>query len=331
MPKVSVIVPTYNSIAYLPETIESILQQTFTDFEVLIVDDGSTDQTVAWAKQIVDPRVRVIMQPNQGVSVARNTGILQAQGEYVAFLDADDTWNHSKLEQQVYYLDTHPKIGWVHSWVSLIDAQSQPIGKPLISSAEGQIWEELLIRNAIACCSVMVRRSCFSVAGLFDPNIRSAEDWELWIRLAFHYPIGLIKEPLARYRVLPTSKSKNCQLVERSLHQIIEKTFADIPLNYQSWKSRSYGYAYLYLAWKALQGQTKDISAAIRYRQQAKQYCPRLRYSVEYLRLGVAIGLIQVVGGDRYTLFLRTVNRLQGWITQVQRINVRWHSQQESL
>jgi glycosyltransferase involved in cell wall biosynthesis len=317
MPKVSVVIPAYNSIAYLPETIASVLQQTFTDFEILIVDDGSTDQTVAWANQITDSRVQVIPQPNQGVSVARNTGILHAQGDYVAFLDADDLWEANKLEQQVRYLDTHPDIGWVHSWVSLIDAQSQPVGKLLSSLAEGQIWKTLIVRNTIACCSVMVRRSCFSIAGLFDPQIRSAEDWELWIRLAFHYPIGLIKEPLARYRVLPTSKSKNYQLVERSLHQILEKTFATIPPGYQSLKPRSYGYAYLYLAWKALQSKNKDTIAANRYRQQAVQYCPRLRRSVEYLRLSLAIGLMQWVGSHRYAQLLRSVHTLQRWVTLV--------------
>lgn len=327
MPKVSVVIPAYNSIAYLPETVASVLQQTFTDFEILIVDDGSTDQTVAWANQIPDSRVCVITQPNQGVSVARNTGILCAQGDYVAFLDADDVWEPNKLEQQVRYLETNPTIGWVHSWVSLIDAHSQPVGKRLISHAEGQIWKTLIFRNAIACCSVMVRRSCFSVAGLFDPEIRSAEDWELWIRLAFHYPVGLIKQPLARYRVLPTSKSKNCQLVERSLHQIIEKTFADIPPGYKSWKSRCYGYAYLYLAWKALQGQHKDTVAAIRYRQQAVQYYPRLRRSVEYWRLSLAIGLMRWVGSDRYAQLLRSTNALQRWMTRLRTsVSDRWKS-----
>ena len=101
MPKVSVIIPTYNAMTYLPETVESVLRQTYSNFELLIIDDGSSDQTVQWVSQLVDSRVRLISQENQGASVARNTGIAHAQGEYVAFLDADDLWEPTKLEQQV--------------------------------------------------------------------------------------------------------------------------------------------------------------------------------------------------------------------------------------
>lgn len=314
MPRVSVVIPAYNSMTYLPETVESVLQQTFTDFEVLIVDDGSADAIEQWAATIADSRVRFVRQSNQGVSVARNLGITQAQGEYIAFLDADDLWECSKLEKQVRYMENHPTIGLVHSWVTLIDAKSRPLNKQLTSTAEGTVWQSLIIRNAIACCSVLVRRECFATAGLFDPLIRSAEDWEMWIRIALHYPIGLMREPLARYRVLPTSKSKNIQLVERSIAQIIEKTFQSIPSELLHLKSRSYGYAYFYLAWKALQSKDKDVKAAIRFCQQAIEHSPNLRFSSEYLRLSLAIALMRGLGSDSYSQFLNTLYRLKNFM-----------------
>ena len=101
MSKVSVIIPAYNAMNYLPQTLKSVLQQTFTDFEILIINDGSSDDIVEWSSQISDSRVKLISQINQGVSAARNTGIRNAQGEYIAFIDADDLWEPTKLEKQV--------------------------------------------------------------------------------------------------------------------------------------------------------------------------------------------------------------------------------------
>src|SRR4028119_1857024 len=121
MPKVSVIIPAYNAMAYLPETLESVINQTFTDFEVLIINDGSPDGIVEWASEIKDSRVKLISQENQGLSGARNTGIWSSQGEYLAFLDADDIWEPTKLEKQVQCLDKNLDVGMVSSGISTID------------------------------------------------------------------------------------------------------------------------------------------------------------------------------------------------------------------
>lgn len=129
MPKVSVIIPAYNSITYLPATLDSVLRQTFADFEVFIVDDGSSDNTAAWGSQIQDRRVQLMTQANQGTCAARNTGIALAQGEYIAFLDADDLWHPTKLAKQVRYLDEHPEVGLVYTWTALIDPEGRPTGR----------------------------------------------------------------------------------------------------------------------------------------------------------------------------------------------------------
>src|SRR4028119_528470 len=121
MPKVSVIVPAYNAMAYLPETLQSVLTQTFNSFEVLIINDGSSDEIVEWASEVKDSRVKLISQENQGLSGARNTGIWSSQGEYLAFLDADDIWEPTKLEKQVQCLEEDNNIGMVSSGISTID------------------------------------------------------------------------------------------------------------------------------------------------------------------------------------------------------------------
>jgi glycosyltransferase involved in cell wall biosynthesis len=304
MPKVSVIIPAYNAMAYLPETVESVLQQTFTDFEILIIDDGSTDSIQEWSAQITDPRVRVISQNNQGISAARNTGVANAQGDYIAFIDSDDLWVSTKLARQVQCLDAAPEVGLVHTWAALIDEQSQPTGNLLISDAEGHVWEQMVQRNSVATLTVMIRRQCFEKIGNFDIRLRTVEDWDMWIRMADHYPFALIKEPLALYRHSSNSLSKNYLIMQKDFQQVIEKTFSAAPLEFQYLKSRGYGYASLCLAWKALQCRDRDYKQAITFQHQAIAYYPQLRYSKESLRLSVAISLVRWLGSNGYSRFL---------------------------
>jgi glycosyltransferase involved in cell wall biosynthesis len=311
MPKVSTIIPAYNSMLYLPETLNSVLRQSFSDFEVLIIDDGSSDHLKEWASQLTDPRVKLISQPNQGASVARNTGITNAQGEYIAFLDADDLWERTKLEKQIQCFENNPSVGLVHTWTTMISEKSKPTGGILASTSEGEVWEQLLEHNTVACCSVMVRRSCFEKVGMFDQSLRSAEDWDMWIRIARQYRFAVIRQPLAQYRMIPTSKSKNCQLVEQSLMRIIEKNFQAAPPELLHLKSRGYGYANFNLAWKALQSRDKDYKAAIQFRDRAIAHYPELQSTRDYLRLNSAITLMQWFGPNGYNTLLSSLGILR--------------------
>lgn len=311
MPKVSVVIPAYNAMTYLPETVESVLRQIFTDFEVLIVDDGSSDHIAQWASQIVDPRVKLISQENQGLPGARNTGIAQAQGEYIAFLDADDLWEPTKLEKQVRCLDDNPAVGLVHTWMVLVDEQGKSTGRVMPSNAEGDVWKQLAEKNVIACPSVIVRRCCFETVGVFDRSLRSLEDWDMWIRIATRYPFAVIKEPLASYRQLPSSMSKNCQVMEQSFHTVIERTFRSAPLELLYLKNRSYGHANLCLAWKALQSKDRDFKLAIHFRQQAIVHYPQLRYSRESIRLSFAIAAMRLLGAHGYSRVLAVAYALR--------------------
>lgn len=303
MPKVSVVIPAYNAMRYLPETVESVFKQTFSDFEVLIINDGSSDNIVHWTSGLSDSRVRLISQENRGLSEARNTGIAHAQGEYIAFLDADDLWEPTKLEKQVRCLDDNPAVGLVHTWLVLVDEQSKSTGRVMKYNAQGYVWNQVAEKNVIACPSVMVRHCCFDV-GVFNRNLRSLEDWDMWIRIASRYPFAAIAEPLAYYRQLPSSMSKNCQVMEQSFRIVIEKTFCCAPPELLYLKDRSYGHANICLAWKALQSSNRDYKLALDFQQQAIAHYPQLRYSSEYIRLSLAIASLRWFGLDGYTKLL---------------------------
>jgi glycosyltransferase involved in cell wall biosynthesis len=168
MPKVTIIIPAYNAMKYLPETLESVQEQTLTDFEVLIINDGSSDGIVEWASQITDLRVRLISQENQGTAVARNTGIVESQGEYIAFLDADDIWEPTKLEKQAQCLDNNPLVGLVDAWTAFIDENGKLTGLVMKHETEGDVYKEVVETcDSSVCCgsSPMIRRSCFGHLG----------------------------------------------------------------------------------------------------------------------------------------------------------------------
>lgn len=207
LPRVSVIVPTHNSARYLPEAIDSVLGQTYRDFEIIVVDDGSTDDTQEVLARYGD-QIRVVRQRNQGSAAARNAGILAARGEFIAFLDADDLWLPQKLERQMPLFGERPEIGWVYSDYREFDESGlrtrsffereglrpPPEGWVLLALAKGCItWTT----------TVVVRASCFQEAGLFDGAFPRAQDYDMWLRLAARFPVACVAEVLALYRRHP--------------------------------------------------------------------------------------------------------------------------------
>lgn len=307
MPKVTVIIATYNAIAYLPSTVDSVIKQTFTDFEVLIIDDGSTDETVEWVSKLVDPRVRLISQANQGVAVARNQGITGAQGEYVAFLDADDLWEPTKLEKQVKCLEENPLVGLVNTSIVNIDEQGKPLGAVNASDVEGNVLKYIVEENLILCGSApMVRRSCLEAVQGFDQKLMSAEDWDLWIRLAARYEFAVIREPLVLYRQHLNSKSNNIERHLKHRLKVIDKTFDTVARDLQPYKNRALGRAYLSVAWKSLV--QKDYKTSTMYRQKALSYYPQLRFGENYIRLTAMTTAKQLLGNQGYSVLRSLVH-----------------------
>jgi glycosyltransferase involved in cell wall biosynthesis len=204
-PAVSVILPTYNRGQFLRDAVESVLRQTFTDWELIVVDDGSTDDTCAFVLGLQDARVQLVPIAHSGSPAwARNAGLARARGEWIAFLDSDDLWMASKLECQLAELRAHPNCQWSCTGFGFVDENGAPThqraGDPYRAQS-GQILEPLLAFTAIASTStLMVRRSLLDDVGGFDEALLSREDYDLMLRLACQWQIWALSEPLTLIR-----------------------------------------------------------------------------------------------------------------------------------
>lgn len=200
MPKVSVIIPTHNRAELLKSAIDSVLNQTYHDFEIIVIDDHSTDNTPAVVADFEDPRIKFLQNKGKnGPSISRNLGITHALGEYIAFLDDDDEWIPSKLEKQVAVLDTSKdNICGIYSNRLKIDQTTGEIysDDPGADTLKGNLLSQLMIKNPIQTSTLVLRKSCLDKVGLFDENMRYMEDRDLWIRLAMHWEFEYIDEPL---------------------------------------------------------------------------------------------------------------------------------------
>ncbi len=291
MVKVSVVIPAYNALSFLPETVASALAQSYSDLEVLIVNDGSSDGTDSWLAQLDDPRVRHINQANLGQPGARNTGITHTTGEYLAFLDADDLWATDKLAKQFGYLEAHPEVGLIHTSVNLISEQGDSLRKTIFAHGHGDLWREIAAYNPyflVLCGSTpVIRRSCFETVGVFDETLQTHEDWDMWIRIAEHYPFATLQEPLVFYRQHPTNVSKNYQIMMGHAEAIIEKTFAAAKPEDQKLRARAYARTYLFAAWQAFG--TRNYREAGQLHRQALSHWPRLYFVKSSLRLSLLL------------------------------------------
>ena len=211
---VSVIIPTYNRSSYLVEAIDSVMSQTYKACEVLVIDDGSSDDTREAVNRYAGG-ISYIYQDNKGPSAARNNGIRNAKGDLIAFLDSDDIWHPEKLEKQVAVFVENPSVGLIATGYVDIDTRYEPIKSIVLTSNEINCAKRKeLYKNFFATSSVMVQKTCFYKAGLFNEELHFAEDWEMWIRILEYYSFDYIPELLMQYRVHPinitsTSLQKN--------------------------------------------------------------------------------------------------------------------------
>lgn len=226
MPEVSVVIPTYNSAQYVVEAVESVLAQTYQDFEILVIDDGSTDETEQVMRSYPAP-VRYIRQQNGGVARARNRGIQESRGRYVAFLDADDTWLLCKLERQLEALQQQPQYRACYAAFTVVDATLNPLGISR-SRRQASALEDLLLRgNVLATPSTVIcERSLFDLVGGFDPALSQCADWDMWVRLAAQTEFLYLDEPFVTYRQHGTNMSRNAPLLESDSLQVLTKGFA---------------------------------------------------------------------------------------------------------
>lgn len=257
-PRVSVIVPVYNGAATIAGTVRSILAQTFRDFEVLVIDDGSTDGSGAIARAVAadlgaGDRLRVLGRANGGQAIARNQGMAAARGDYFAFIDADDWWTPDKLAAQVAALDAHPAAGLAYSWTVLVNGDRQPLGGRVEAPFSGAVHGLLLVTDFISSGSnPLVRRGAIARVGGFDPALVPSEDWDLWLRIAAEFEVICVPEPHILYRQRPASSSDDVWRQER-VSQIILRRELDRDRD-RLWPHRRLIMAnrYKYLLFKAL-------------------------------------------------------------------------------
>lgn len=255
-PLVSVIIPACNAEAFIEETLVSVLSQTYTNIEVLVVDDGSGDRTAEIVEAIAerDHRVSLLRSSNKGVAAARNLAIDSSVGEYIAPLDADDIWYPQKLDKQVECLSlAGPEVGLVYAWSACIDENSQLTGGYIASDVEGEASLSLVYGNFVGNASApLIRRSCFERIGGYDTryrqcNAQGGEDHDLYFRIAEQYTIAVVREFLVGYRQINGSLSCNIAAMAKAhalLLTEIRRRHPELPERVYRW-SRSHSCEYL--------------------------------------------------------------------------------------
>ncbi|MCX5811624.1 MAG: glycosyltransferase [Proteobacteria bacterium] len=246
MPKISVIMPCYDQAQYISESIEGVLQQTYNDFELIIVDDCSNDDSLDIIKKYenMDKRIVVIHhEMNKGVGASRNDAMAVSGGEYIAFCDSDDIWKKNKLDIQLAFLEKNQQIGLIHSDSIIINEKSEPTGERFSSiyqkgvKLSGDLFEELCVTNFINIATVVMRQKCLEDAVRFEEDLGSVEDWVYWVRVARKNTIYYIDDVLAKYRVHSRSTRLNRSNVTTKRirgYKLILETYPDIPRKLRS-------------------------------------------------------------------------------------------------
>lgn len=253
MTLISVVIPVYNGEKTIKDTIKSVLDQTFKDFELIVINDGSKDSTLEIISGIQDPRIKVFSYPNAGLSATRNRGIAQASGKYISFIDADDLWTPDKLQFQLKALEENPQAVLAYSWTNCIDESGQLLGPGDRSNISGDVYAKLLLNNFLENGSnALIRTQVFAEFGGFDESLKSAEDWDMWLRLAARYHFVLVPFPHILYRVYTTSMSANVLTMEAACLRVIERAFEQAPDSLQYLKKPSLANIYKYNIFKAL-------------------------------------------------------------------------------
>ncbi len=228
IPRVSVILPAYNAAGTVGRAVDSVLGQTFRDFELVVVDDGSTDSTSEVVLSRRDDRVRCVKTANGGVAHARNHGLKASSGEFVAFLDADDAWLATKLERQLDTMIPRPSVGLCFTSAELVDGEFQKIGEDLAVSFTDYSEAFLTVGNIVpgGGSSAVVRRSALDTVGLFDPVLSQCADWDLWLRLSVETDLAPIGEALVHYTKSTDTMSSDPALLETDTFALLDKFFA---------------------------------------------------------------------------------------------------------
>jgi glycosyltransferase involved in cell wall biosynthesis len=271
MPNVTVVIPAYNHADYLREAIDSVLAQTYRDFEILVVDDGSTDHTPDVVPQN-HLHIRYLRQENRGLSAARNSGIAAAKGRIISILDADDRFEPAFLETLVRFLEETPGADAVYCGYRYVDQENSEL--PYSSARTvppSRLFQTLIYGNFMVPACMVAYKTCYDKAGPFDASLTASEDWDMWLRFAKLFTVYGIPEKLVRYRIVTGSMSSDPERMLRNRHVVLAKHLATaVSVN----RDRAYGETYLRATVEYLQRSDQDN--ALRRLQRLSQVAPSL-------------------------------------------------------
>lgn len=316
MIKVSVVIATYNCGQYIEKAIVSVLKQSFDNFEIIVVDDGSTDSTRNILDKYAD-KILYFYQHNSGVSVARNNGIKHAKGEIIAFLDGDDEWEPNKLEIQLREILKDDKIGAVGCHITYINEKGEQIGffeRKNYLSHEGLV-NDLFLHNVIvgSGSGILLRRSCLEQIGGFNVDLEVAEDWELWLRISRFFKIRFVEKRLVRYRVRSTSLSsvRNVEKITRNEIKMLTKVFNSYYSEVKFFKKQE-AFSFRFLIAAYTYNQNNQRVKAVGYLMKSFLLYPMPFSTDEVLRVGTRGGLLIriILGTSRFFLLKKIMDKL---------------------
>ena len=260
-PLVSVVIPVYNTERYVASTLESVIAQSHKNLEIIIVIDGSTDRSHEICQQFRDERIRYVVQENQGLAAARNSGIREAEGQYIGFIDSDDTWQPEKVARHVQHFETDPGLGVSFSYSALMDGQGRPLGTYQKEGVDPSLFSDFYVRNVMGNGSnALIRmpvfkggetdKAAFPAVEGFLPELKRAEDYELWSRIAHltRWKMACIPEPLVNYRINPGGLSANIALQRKYHFLAMARVAAYAPDQSEKWRCRAVAHTYWHQA-----------------------------------------------------------------------------------
>lgn len=290
MKKVSVIIPAYNCSEYISEALDSVFMQTYPDIEIIVVNDGSNDETID-ILEAYDDRIKVYSQSNSGVSTARNVGAELAKGEYLAFLDSDDIWQPDKIEKQISKIEDGYNMSYTNRY-NIGDIGDLPtVQTAFCDMPQGMIFKELIMGNMITTSSVIIKRSKFNKLCGFESNLDYCEDWDLWLRCAERFAIGVNLEPLVKYRLHKIGLSSSYLQMAKAREYVVKNALNSPYCNSFTKKFRSNALSKCYAtsAWES--AVFKDYKNSLNFYRRALILAP-LNKSLWYNLLRLVSGRI---------------------------------------
>lgn len=334
MTLISVIIPCYNSEKTIKKTIESVLNQSFSDLELIVINDGSEDSTLEIISNFQDSRIKIFSFENSGGNISRNRGLKYAAGKFVSFLDADDIWTADKLANQLQALQENECVMVAYSWTDYIDENGEFLLSGTHITVNGDVYEKLLVNNFLENGSnPLIRREAIIELGGFDESLNAAQDWDMWLRLACKFDFICVPSVQILYRISANSVSSNLVRQEKSCLQVLERAYKERPsfanqrrtILKNNW-NLSLANLYKYLTCKALQkplNRQKGLASArflwkyfLNDPSRLKNINLTLKLLLKIIIILILPTLLDKITNQREARRQKTATLLNGWVVE---------------